>query len=160
MSFNDQGEIKEIEGVKFRIITEIKARYTPELASYLKEQEIPHEIWRVRAFLEDHEEITEASYHVPIDEDLYRKLKKVSEITNIPMKKMINSQLNSFLHDIVREEPLIFLDEFYGIEKIEDPISIVRKLQPILKIPEDWMKDMKGMDPVKYCKNYGKNWLS
>lgn len=157
MNFNDQDEIKEIKGLKFKISTEIKASYTPELASYLKERKIPHEIWRVHAFLEDQEEITEDSYHVPIGEDLYRKLTKVSKIANIPVKDMVNSELSSFLSDHVRENPFIFLDQFRDIEKVEDPISIVRKLQPILKIPEDWMKDMEEMDPVKYCKNYGKN---
>jgi len=157
VSFNDQDEIKEIKGLKFKISTEIKASYTPELANYLKEKGIPHEIWKVHGFLEDHEEITEDSYHVPIDEDLYRKLNKVSKIANIPVKDMVNAELNSFLRDHVRENPFIFLDQFRDIEKVEDPISIVRKLQPILKIPEDWMKDLEKIDPIEYCKNYGKN---
>ena len=157
MNFNDQDEIKEIKGLKFKISTEIKASYTPELINYLKEQGIPHEIWSVQAFLEDQEEITEDSYHVPIDEDLYRKLMKVSKIANIPVKEMVNAELSSFLSDHVRENPFIFLDQFRDIEKVEDPISIVRKLQPILKIPEDWMNDMACIDPIKYCKNYGKN---
>ena len=92
---------------------------------------------------------------VEIDPELYQKLKKISEITGIPIKDMADNELDHILTDFLPDEPLIFLDKYLGIENVKDPIGIIEQLSQIINFGEKYIESLKTVDPIEYVKNWG-----
>lgn len=150
----DQEKIIEINGVKYSIRYEIRCKYEPKIKDLLKQNELPFEILPFISQIEDEAEVDDNPFYVPIEEELSNKLCQISKITGIPVKEMVDNELGGLLTDHARENPIIFLDSYLGIKNIKDPLAIVKKLQPILNIPDDWIKELESMDPVDVVKKY------
>jgi len=136
---------------------EIRTQYTPKIIESLKQNRIPFEVLKIISHSEDAKaRVPEELSYVPIDNDVFEKLKQVCDITKIPMGEIITEEIRQILDGFIRENPLVFLNSFIGIENIEDPISIVRKLKPVVNIPDDWMKDLETTDPIDYVKKWTK----
>ena len=102
--------------------------------------------------IEDEAEITKEYPVVPIDEELYQKLNQVSEITGIPVKKMVDNELGDLITNFIGDDPFLFIDCYLDIKKVKDPIALVKKLQPIANIPESLIIEFEDIDPKDYIK--------
>jgi len=142
---------------KFIENKEIRIKYTPKIIESLKQNRILFEVLKIISHSEDAKaRAPEELSYVPIDKDVFEKLKHVCKITNIPMKEIITEEIRQLLDGFIRENPLVFLNSFIGIENIEDPIAIVRKLKSVVNIPDDWMKELETTDPIEYVKKWTK----
>lgn len=151
----DQEKIIEINGVKYRIQYEIRCKYEPKIKDLLKQNKVPFETLRFISHIEDEkEEELDDSHYVPIEGELSDKLYQISKFTGIPVKEIINDELGGLLSDHMRENPIVFLDNYLGIKNIKDPISMVKALKPIINIPDDYMKEIENTDPMDYIKRY------
>jgi len=139
----DDPEIEEINGIKYKIERQIRLKYTPEIINLLKKHKIPFEAHKNKSLLED-----EISYEtlplVEIDKELYDKLKQISEITGISMKKIIDYEIKDILYNQLTDDPMAFLDRFIGIENIKDLMAIIRKFKTIVDIPDRLMKALEN----------------
>jgi len=89
---------------------------------------------------------------IEIDESLFDKLKQISEISDISMKKMVNNEIKDLLYHIAHD-PAVFLDHFIGIENVENPMKIIKDLKPIVNISEDLIESLEGRGIVNYIKD-------
>ena len=143
--------------VKYDIVKEITTEYNPEIINWLKERNYKYKIETYRDFspYQTKEEINEEYPLVEIDPELYQKIKKISEITGIPIKDMTSEELDHILTDFLPDEPLIFLDKYLGIENVKNPIEIIEQLKEIVNIGENYFEFLKTVDPIEYVKNWG-----
>lgn len=153
MAKNKQ-EIIEKDGLKYKIEYVINLKYSPETVKLLKKRKIPYTIWKNTIIIEDEEDELDSSHYVPIEEELSDKLYQISKITGISVKEMISEEIRGLLFDHAAENPYIFLENFLGFENVKDPLSIVKQLQPILNIPEKYMKELETTDPIEYLKKW------
>ena len=152
MPTNYQDKTIKINGIKCKVDFSIRTKFASEVVDYLKQNKIAYQVLETETFIEDPEDTIKEQAYVPIAKDLYDKLVRVCEITGIPLEQIINAEIGTLLNDHAREDPIYFLENFLGIENVKDPIAIARKLQPILNIPESWIKNLEQVDPVQYIK--------
>lgn len=149
-----QDKIIEIKGDKYRVSRKILSNYDAEIKKRLDELKIHYELWEVVRAIEDKEEIECECPVIPIDKEIYSKLKKICEITGISMKTIATDEFTTLLFDHIAENPIVFLDMYLGIKNIRDPISIVRKLKPVVDISEKYMEEIENTDPMFWINRY------
>jgi len=149
--------VKEKNENKKKIEKRILIKFDPETKKVLEKNKIPFTIEEITSLPEDKEEITKEFSLISINEELYQKLKQLSEITGISLGDIANSELEHFLNDFVSENPYYFLDIFLGIENVKDPLSVVYQMKSIVNISEDQIKELENVkDPKAYVKSlYG-----
>ncbi len=119
---------------------------------FLEKHKIPCTVGKTKILIEDEEEITKEFPLVSIDEELYQKLKCVSEITGIPVEKMVDRELGDMITNFIGDQPFSFIDCYLDIKKVKDPIALVKKLQPIVNIPERLIIEFEKIGPKDYIK--------
>lgn len=149
MSENNQKE--EIIELSYSIHIE---EFPEELIKILQDNNIKFQVWKNQELKEEYYDPEEESPLVEIDKELYQKLKKISEITGIPLGDMASNELSHLLTDFIPEEPFIFLDIHLGIENVKNPIEIIEQLKEIVNIGDKHFETLRIMDPVKYVKEW------
>jgi len=142
-----------------KIEKRILIKFDPETKKVLEKNKIPFTIEEITSLPEAKEEITKEFPLVSINEELYQKLKQLSEITGISLEDIANEEFEHFINDYIKDSPFHFLDNFLGIENVKDPLSVVKKIKDIANISEDFIEYLKNMDPIQYVKdpNYIEN---
>ena len=143
--------------IKKKIEKRILINFDPETKKILEKNKISFQIEEIVSLPEDPEEKTEIIPYIRIEQDLFQRLTKLSEITEIPIEKIVTTELDHYLNDFVSENPYWFLDMFLGIENVKDPLSIVMQMMAIMDISEDQIKELENVkDPKAYVKSlYG-----
>jgi len=143
--------------IKKKIEKRILINFDPETKKILEKNKIPFIIEEIVSLPEDQEEKTEILPYIRIEQELFQRLTKLSEITEIPIEKIVTTELDHYLNDFVSENPYWFLDMFLGIENVKDPLSIVMQMMAIMDISEDQIKELENVkDPKAYVKSlYG-----
>ncbi len=150
----NEKEIIKKDDLKYKIEYNIILEYSPETVKLLEKHKVPCTVGKTNIIIEDEDEITKEFPLVPIDEELYHKLKQISEITGISVKEIISAEIKGLLFDHVAENPYVFLENFDVYETLKDPLSIVRKMQPIVNISESDMEELEKTDPIEYLKKW------
>lgn len=149
----NQEKIIEINGVKYRVLYEIRCKYEPKIKDLLKQNKLPFEILPIISQIEDEGGCeSDNPFYVPIEEDLSNKLCQISEITGIPVKEMVDTEIGDLITNFIGDDPFFFIDCYLDIKKVKDPIALVKKLQPIANIPERLINDFEDIDPKDYIK--------
>ena len=141
-------------------------KYPEEVIKILKEKNISFDITKIHDLTKESNVQEEEIPLIEIDLKIFRKLKKLLEITGIPIEDIANTEIKGFLRDHVSEEPLIFLDKYLGFKNVKDPISVIEKLNDVVNISEEYIEWLKSIDlnayvddwnnPLKTIKNSNK----
>jgi len=135
---------KTIES-KIRISYKIFSDCSKKLINFLKDNKIKFQTWQLKELAEpDDLEPSEESAFVEVEPEIYQRVKKLSEVTGIPV-------FNS-----VGDIPVIFLDRHLGIKNIKKPIEMLEKMDDIINIGSEYLEDLKTMDLVKHVENWCK----
>ena len=65
----------------------------------------------------------EKNYHVPVSEDTYIKLEKLAKVLSINTLKLSNLAFKE-LFGLIRDDPLIFLENIGLDKKLKDLVNI------------------------------------
>ena len=132
----------------FKTLFEIQTKdYPKEIIGFMKERNIPFKAWKIHDFKQDQQEIDEELPLVEVDLEIYQKLKKLSEITRIPIVEIVSKELGDFFYS-VGDIPVIFLDRHLGIENIEKPIKMLKNLKALLHISERYLESLKTKEDL------------
>lgn len=151
MSENNQ--IDEMCKISYLIHIE-KKEYPKELIELLKKNNIEFEALQVMRLQKEYDDSPEELSYIALDNEIYNKLKKISEITGIPMGDMASNELEHMLTDTLPEIPLIFLDAHLGIENVENPFEMLEKMNEVINIGDKYLNWLKTQDPVKYVEEW------
>jgi len=135
--------------VKYNVVKEIISQYDPELLKWLKANNYKYRIHEIKDLTpyQSKKEINEEFPLIEVDPELYQKLKKLSQITGIPIKNIVSKELGDFFFS-VGDIPVIFLDCHLGIENIEKPIEMIKNLKDVIHIPERYLESLKTKDDL------------
>ena len=129
--------------------------YPTEIADKLKKLNISFKVCKAYELKEEYDnDPDEILPLISIDLELYKKLKKISEIIGCSIEDIANDELTTAFESSMQGEPLILLDSLIGIKNIENPYSIVEKLKDVLNISDDYLEWLKTVDPIKYVENW------
>ena len=148
--------MKKMPEKKYDLIKEIRTKYSPETVKLLIEKRIKYEIHVYKDYspYQTKEEIEEIIPFVEIKKEVYDKIKRISEITGIPLKNIITEEIDGVIEAQIKDEPLVFLDAYLGIENIKDPISLIEKFKDIVKISDKFFEYLKTVDPIEYIEKW------
>ena len=149
----EKNQIDKMSKNSYMIRIERK-EFPKDVIDLLKKNNVKFRVWENRIFKKEFDDTPEELSVVYIDSEIYKKLKKVSEITGIPMEDIANTEIKGFLRDYVSDEPLIFLDKYLGFKNIKDPISIIEKLNDVVNISEEYIEWLKTIDLNAYVDNW------
>jgi len=146
---------KTIES-KIRISYKIFSDCSKKLINFLKDNKIKFQTWQLKELAElDDLEPSEESAFVEVEPEIYQRVKKLSEVTGIPVETIVSSELGDFFNS-VGDIPVIFLDRHLGIKNIKKPIEMLEKMDDIINIGSEYLEDLKTMDLVKHVENWCK----
>lgn len=144
---------KDMFEISYMVHIERK-KFPKKIIEILKKNNVNFGIWELYNQKAEYYDPEEEVPLVEIELELYQKLKKISEITGIPIEDMASNELNHLLTDFIPEDPFIFLDAHLGIENVKNPIEIIEQLKEIVNIGDKYFEALKIMDPVKYVKEW------
>jgi len=155
--FKKNMEVKKMIEKKDNKTTEgeIKIRYDIHLKcsekalKLLKENNIKFQVWKLHELDDDDYDPYEESPLIEVESEIYQKLKKLSEVTGIPMENIVSTEMADFFNS-VGDIPVIFLDSHLGIKNIKNPIEMLEKMDDIIHIGPEYLKDLKNADLVKH----------
>lgn len=157
MQLNESKKVVQKESLEFSKERIITLNYSEETLQKLKAAGISYKLIEIEEIKDVSSEIPEEGIPIiALEKDLYFKLDQISQITTIPLEKIINTEINQILRDYVRENLFNFLDDYLGIENIESPIEIAKKLKDILDLSEDDILALENVDPVEYVNRFKK----
>ncbi len=149
----EKNQIDKMSKNSYMIRIERK-EFPKDVIDLLKKNNVKFRVWENRIFKKEFDDTPEELSVVYIDSEIYKKLKKVSEITGIPMEDIANTEIEGFLRDHVSDEPLLFLDKYIGFKNIKNPISIIEKLNDVVNISEEYIEWLKTIDLNAYVDNW------
>lgn len=125
MSENNQND----EKIEISYSIYIK-EFPEELIKILQEHNIKFQVWENQELIDKDYDLDEELTFVELDQELYNKLKMVSDLTGLPMEDMVNKEVEHLLYDVMADQPVAFLDEFFDnvslldfIERISENIK-------------------------------------
>ncbi len=149
---NNKDKRKEFE-ISYSIYIK---EFPTDIITLLREKNVKFEVWENKELKKEYYDPYEVVPLIEIDQDIYRKLNKLSEITRISVKDIASKELGDFFNS-VGDYPENFLDRHLGIENIEDPIGMLHKMKDLINIPEKYLKSLKTKeDLIKEVENWYK----
>ncbi|MFW9973225.1 MAG: hypothetical protein ACFFDF_23780 [Candidatus Odinarchaeota archaeon] len=142
MSENNQNE--DVFDVSYEIHVNDLSK---EVIKFLKEHNIPFQAWRIYNLKEKYNSPDEEIPLVEVDTKIYQKLLKLSEITGIPIKKIVSEEFKTFFFS-VGDQIAVFLDRHLDIRNMENPIKIIRNLKDLLKISDFYLESLKTKEDL------------
>ena len=135
-------------------VIHIERKESPnDIIELLKKHNIKFGIWKIKDFKIEFDEPYEELPLVTVEKELYNKLKKLSEITGIPVEDIASKELEDFFYS-VGDIPVIFLDRYLGIENIENPIEMLEKMNKVIDIRNKHLNWLKTQDLVEHVKKW------
>ncbi|MHA1755217.1 MAG: hypothetical protein ACTSVV_00505 [Promethearchaeota archaeon] len=154
---NDSGKESQDKCVRYVKETMCFIKHSPETIQKLKAEGIRYKVIEFLTLEEEPTDIPDEDLPiVTLEKDLYFKLDQISQITTIPLEKIINTEIDQILRDYVRKNLFKFLDDYLGIKNIESPIEIAKKLKPILDLSEDDILELENVDPIEHVNRFKK----
>lgn len=135
---------KCISEILIRICTK---DYSKEVFNFMEEKKIPFKAWKIHQFKEEFNNIDEDLNLIEVDPDIYQKLKKLSEITGIPIGAIVSMEMGDFFFS-VGDNPVIFLNRHLRIENIENPIEMLKIMKDLIHIPENYLESLKSREDL------------
>ena len=138
--------------ISYMLLIESKAS-PKDIIELLKKNNVKFEAWKNYTLKKEYDDSPDDLSCVSLEPEIYNKLKKLSEITGIPIEDIVSAELGDFLYS-VGDQPLIFLDRHLGIENIEKPFEMLEKMNDVINIGESYLEQLKTQNLVKYVEKW------
>lgn len=129
--FENNGEIIERNGIKFRVFKKIVINYDIHVEDFLILNEINHSVCSFESIIKTEEDKNYEAPVVGFTDELYAKLKKIANLTGLTVEKLVTSVIEQGILDAIKIAPELFLQDMNCSEKINENPSIIEKLQKV-----------------------------
>ena len=147
-----ENQLDKMFKISYMINIERK-EFPKDVIELLKKNNVKFGVWNLYNLKTEYEDSPDELSVISLDPENYNKLKKLSEITGIPMKDIVSAELGDFFYS-VGDIPIIFLDRHLGIDNIEKPIEMLEKMDKVINIGDKYLNWLKTQDLIKHVENW------